>query len=52
MTEGVIAILEEILKDREKPLYGLETAYWEGLRPSSAYPILERLETAGWLTAW
>jgi PadR family transcriptional regulator, regulatory protein PadR len=52
MTEGVIAALSVMLESADEPLYGLEVAHRAGIRPGSAYPILQRLEAAGWLDAF
>jgi PadR family transcriptional regulator len=51
MTETVVAILTEILKAGQTPLYGLDAAHRAQIRPGSAYPVLQRLEAAGWLEA-
>lgn len=43
----------EILLDASEPIWGLQIVKLTGRYPGTIYPILERLETSGWITgAW
>jgi PadR family transcriptional regulator PadR len=44
-----LLILQALLKDPARELYGLELAQETGLLPGTAYPILLRLENQGWI---
>ena len=44
-------ILQALLRDPGRELYGLELSEETGLLPGTAYPILLRLENAGWVTS-
>ena len=44
-------ILQALLRDPARALYGLELAEETGLLPGTAYPILMRLEKEGWVTS-
>src|SRR5690348_8111651 len=51
MTMQTLLILQALLHDPARELYGLELAQETGLLPGTAYPILLRLETHGWITS-
>lgn len=51
MTMQTLLILQALLKDPARELYGLELAQETGLLPGTAYPILLRLESQGWVTS-
>jgi PadR family transcriptional regulator PadR len=52
MTVQTQAVLLALLHDLDTPLYGLEIADRTGLLPGTTYPILVRLERAGWVTSY
>jgi PadR family transcriptional regulator PadR len=53
MTLQTLAVLHVLLEQPAVKHYGLEIAREAGLPTGSIYPILARLERAGWLTsAW
>ncbi len=52
MTVQTQMILQALLRDPARALYGLELAEDTGLLPGTAYPILMRLENEGWVTSW
>ena len=49
MTLQVRLVLEALLRDPAAERYGLEIVEATGLMPGTIYPILARLERAGWL---
>jgi len=49
MTLQTQAILAALLRDAATPHYGLEMAKSAGLPSGTIYPILARLEKAGWI---
>lgn len=49
LTQQTRAVLAVFLKDPDAEFYGLQVAEETGLGRGTAYPILERLEEAGWL---
>jgi DNA-binding PadR family transcriptional regulator len=51
MTVQTLLILQALLRDPGRELYGLELSEQTGLLPGTAYPILLRLENEGWLTS-
>ena len=51
MTLHVQCLLNVFLSDPSGQHYGLELAEQAGVPIGSIYPILARLETAGWLTS-
>ena len=51
MTMQTQLILRALLRDPGRELYGLEISAETELMPGTAYPILLRLEKAGWLTS-
>lgn len=52
MTPATVDVLAVLLAD-EGPVWGLRVIKESGRPPGSVYPILERLEHAGWVTsAW
>lgn len=51
LTMQVLLILQALLRDPGRELYGLELAEKTGLLPGTAYPILLRLENEGWVTS-
>jgi PadR family transcriptional regulator, regulatory protein PadR len=51
MTVQVLLVLQALLRDPGRELYGLELSQETGLLPGTAYPILLRLEDEGWVTS-
>jgi PadR family transcriptional regulator PadR len=51
MTVQTLLILQALLQNPGRELYGLELAGETGLLPGTAYPILLRLENEGWVTS-
>lgn len=51
MTVPVLAVLGTMLEDPTDPWYGLELAERVTLKTGTVYPVLARLEQAGWLTS-
>lgn len=51
LTIQVRMILAEFLKDPDGEMYGFELAARTTLRTGTVYPILARLQEAGWLTS-
>jgi PadR family transcriptional regulator PadR len=52
VTEATVAVLE-ILSQSDEPCWGLLIIKSSGKPAGSVYPILERLESAGWVSsAW
>jgi PadR family transcriptional regulator PadR len=51
MTLQTLAVLNALLEDPAAGRYGLEISKDAGLATGSIYPILARLEQAGWLTS-
>ena len=51
MTLQTQLILQALLRDPARELYGLELSEETGLLPGTAYPILLRLENEGWVTS-
>jgi len=49
MTVQTCMVLAEFDKDPDAELYGFEIKQATGLKPGTLYPILRRLEGAGWL---
>jgi len=47
----VLLVLQALLQDPGRELYGLELSEKTGLLPGTAYPILLRLESQGWVTS-
>jgi DNA-binding PadR family transcriptional regulator len=45
------AVLAALLEDPQRECYGLELADAAGLKRGTLYPILARLEAAGWLSS-
>jgi DNA-binding PadR family transcriptional regulator len=53
ITLQTLQVLRVLLRDPAGGYYGLEISRESGLPTGSIYPILTRLETAGWITsAW
>jgi DNA-binding PadR family transcriptional regulator len=53
LTPQTLALLQAMLDDPGGTRYGLELAATTGLTSGSLYPILSRLERAGWLeSSW
>lgn len=44
-------VLQTLLTDPDEELYGLQIVDATGLPPGTIYPILARLEGAGWVTS-
>ena len=51
MTIPTQRVLEALLADPERELYGLEIGETADLRSGTVHPILARLEGLGWLTS-
>jgi DNA-binding PadR family transcriptional regulator len=51
MTVQTQLIVQALLRDPARELYGLELSEETGLLPGTAYPILLRLEGEGWVTS-
>jgi PadR family transcriptional regulator, regulatory protein PadR len=51
MTVQTQLIVQALLKDPARELYGFELSAETGLLPGTAYPILLRLENEGWVTS-
>jgi PadR family transcriptional regulator, regulatory protein PadR len=51
MTHQVRAVLEQALKAPDGEWYGLQIAAATGLPGGTLYPILARIEQAGWVAA-
>ncbi|MEU2611922.1 PadR family transcriptional regulator [Micromonospora sp. NPDC007271] len=51
MTIPVAKVLAALLADPEAPRYGLDLMKLTGLPSGTLYPVLHRLQTAGWLAA-
>ena len=51
MTIPTQLVLEALLQDPERELYGLEIGELADLRSGTVHPILARLEGVGWLTS-
>ena len=49
MTIPTQLVLQALLADPERELYGLEVGELAGLRSGTVHPILARLEGVGWL---
>ncbi len=51
LTVQVLLVLQALLREPGRELYGLELSDETGLLPGTAYPILLRLEHEGWVTS-
>jgi PadR family transcriptional regulator PadR len=51
LTVQVLLVLRALLREPGRELYGLELSEETGLMPGTAYPILLRLESQGWVTS-
>ncbi len=51
MTIPTQLVLEALLQDPERELYGLEISELAELRSGTVHPILARLEGVGWLSS-
>jgi PadR family transcriptional regulator, regulatory protein PadR len=51
LTVQVLLVLQALLREPGRELYGLELTEETGLLPGTAYPILLRLENEGWVTS-
>jgi DNA-binding PadR family transcriptional regulator len=51
MTASTARVLAALLDDPKSPHYGLDVMHRAELASGSLYPILRRLETAGWVTS-
>ena len=51
MTPSTLAVLRTFLEDPEAPRYGLQICQQSGHKSGTVYPVLDRLEEAGWLVA-
>ena len=51
LTVQVLLVLQSLLGEPGRELYGLELTEETGLLPGTAYPILLRLENQGWVTS-
>jgi PadR family transcriptional regulator PadR len=51
MTRPTLEVLAVLLINPSEPVYGLQIAEATALKTGTVYPILARLEQAGWLTS-
>ena len=51
LTIPVAKVLSALLAEPEAPRYGLDLMRLTGLPSGTLYPVLHRLQAAGWLTA-
>ncbi|QXJ26609.1 helix-turn-helix transcriptional regulator [Actinomadura graeca] len=51
MTLQTQLVLQALLRDPARELYGRELSQLTGLMPGTTHPILLRLETEGWVTS-
>ena len=51
LTVQVQLVLQALLRDPARDMYGLEVSEETGLQPGTAYPILLRLEHEGWVAS-
>jgi PadR family transcriptional regulator, regulatory protein PadR len=51
LTVQVQLVLQALLRDPAREMYGLELSEETGLQAGTAYPILLRLEHEGWVTS-
>lgn len=51
LTVQVQLVLQALLHDLAREMYGLELTEETGLQPGTAYPIFLRLEREGWVTS-
>ena len=51
LTMQTLLILQALLLNPARELYGLELSEETGLLPGTTYPILLRLENEGWVTS-
>src|SRR5580692_5798815 len=51
LTVQVLLVLQALLREPGREVYGLELSEETGLLPGTAYPILLRLENQGWVTS-
>ena len=51
LTVQVQLVLQALLHDPAREMYGLELSEETGLQPGTAYPILLRLEHEGWVAS-
>lgn len=51
MTVQTLLVLQALMHDPGREMYGLELSGETGLLPGTAYPILLRLENDGWVTS-
>jgi PadR family transcriptional regulator PadR len=51
MTVQTLLVLQALLRHPGRELYGLELSEETGLLPGTAYPILLRLESHGWVSS-
>lgn len=51
MTVQTLLVLQALMHDPGRELYGLELSDETGLLPGTTYPILLRLENEGWVTS-
>ncbi|TKS96425.1 PadR family transcriptional regulator [Streptomyces lasalocidi] len=51
MTLQTQLVLQALLRDPSRELYGRELSELTGLMPGTTHPILLRLETEGWVTS-
>jgi len=51
VTETTIRVLTCLFESEQADLWGLEIVRKTGLKTGTVYPILDRLETLGWVTS-
>src|SRR5262245_64456371 len=51
LTVQVQLVVQALLRDPTREMYGLELSEETGLQPGTAYPILLRVEDEGWVAS-
>jgi PadR family transcriptional regulator PadR len=51
LTVQTLLVLQALMRNPGRELYGLELSEETGLLPGTAYPILLRLQNEGWVTS-
>lgn len=51
MSRSTLVVLACFIEAQDRPIYGNEIIKNTGLKSGTIYPILDRLERAGWLAA-
>ncbi len=51
VTGSLLKVLHVLLSASQAEIYGLEVIRGSGLQSGTVYPLLDRMEAAGWLTS-